>query len=360
GLYVYLRAAFGESVGFLYGWGLLSLIHSGSIATLASAFGLYASQLFPLSGTAEKLAGITTILLLTLLNSFGLRAGKWTQNVVTGSKVGGIALMVVLLFASSRKPDFNVASKPGPPLALAIGAALVAVLWAYEGWHTVSFTSAEFRNPVRDFPRSMYWGAAALVTIYLCANLAYFHVLSPGQLQATDRPAALAVQSAYGGPAAALITALIVISILGAMNGMVLTGARVYYAMARDGVFFAPFGRLNAARVPMFSLLVQGVWASCLTLAGSFQQLFTYVIFTAWIFYGMSVFAVIVLRRTAPGLPRPFRTPGYPLVPILFSLAALFIAVVTVANGPLRAFYGIALILIGLPVYWLRFRRRTA
>ena len=359
GLYVYLRAAYGRPIGFLYGWGLLTLIHSGSIATLAVAFGIYAAQLTPLSPPLQKALAIASIALLTLVNTLGIRTGKFVQNGVTVCKVGGIVLMVVLLFASPRRPNLSIAAAPGPPLLFAIGAALVAVLWTYEGWHTVSFTSGEFRNPARDLPKSLLWGALALAAIYLCANAAYYHVLSPGELQGAARPAAFAVQSAYGGPAAALVTLLIVVSILGSINGMVLTGPRVYFAMARDGLFFPSFGKLNAARAPLFSLLAQGVWSSCLTLAGSFQELFTYVIFTAWIFYGASVFAVIVLRFRQPGLPRPYRVPAYPVIPILFVAAALFIIGITVANGPLHALYGIALILIGLPIYWLRFQKQS-
>jgi len=362
GLYVYLRAAYGRPIPFLYGWGLLTLIHSGSIATLAVAFALYFSQLMPLSPVAQKTASVAVIALLTVVNIFGLRTGKLVQNIIAFCKVGGIALLVVMLL--SARPNHTTVgalleAKPGPPLLLAIGAALVAVLWAYEGWHVVSFTAAEFRNPARDLPKSLLWGALALAAIYLTANIAYYHVLTPAQLQTTDRAAATAVNAVYGGPATALVTALIVASILGAVNGMVLTGPRVYFAMAEDGMFFRSFGKLNAARAPVLAIVLQGAWSACLTLAGSFQELFTLVVFTAWIFYGLSVFAVIVLRRRRPDLDRPYRVPFYPAIPILFVLAAIFITIITVVNGPLHALYGIILILIGLPIYWFGFHRRS-
>lgn len=363
GLYVYLRAAYGRPIAFLYGWGLLTLIHSGSIATLAVAFGLYLSQLMPLSATSQKAGSIAVIVLLTMINILGLRTGKLVQNIITFCKVGGIGLLVVMLLsarASHTAPGALLEAKPGPPLLLAIGAALVAVLWAYEGWHVVSFTAAEFRNPARDLPKSLLWGALALAAIYLSANAAYYHVLTPAQLQASDRAAATAVNAVYGGPAAALVTALIVASILGAVNGMVLTGPRVYFAMAQDGMFFRSFGKLNAARAPTLAILLQGIWSSCLALAGTFQELFTFVVFTAWIFYGLSVFAVIVLRRRRPDLDRPYRVPFYPAIPILFVLAAVFITAITVVNGPVHALYGIGLILIGLPIYWLSFQHRSA
>lgn len=363
GLYIYLRAAYGRPIAFLYGWGLLTLIHSGSIATLAVAFGLYLSQLMPLSAASQKGASIAVIVLLTMVNILGLRTGKLVQNLITFCKVGGIALLVVLLLSARSTHTGSGAlleAKPGPPRLLAIGAALVAVLWAYEGWHVVSFTAAEFRNPARDLPKSLMWGALALAAIYLTANIAYYHVLTSAQLQSSDRAAATAVSAAYGGPASALVTALIIASILGAVNGMVLTGPRVYFAMAQDGMFFRAFGKLNAARAPTLAIILQGIWSACLAIAGTFQELFTFVVFTAWIFYGLSVLAVIVLRRRQPNLDRPYRVPFYPAIPILFVLAALFITVITIVNGPLHALYGVSLILIGLPIYWLSFHRRSA
>ncbi len=360
GLYVYLRAAYGRSVGFLYGWGLLTLIHSGSLATLAVAFGLYFSELVSLSPMQQKASSIAVILLLTLVNLFGLRLGKWVQNVLTVSKVGGIGLLIVLLFSASHKQHNGIQPAAAPPLLLGIGAALVAVLWAFEGWHMVSFTAAEFRNPTRDLPRSLTWGALTLVAIFLLANVAYNQVLSPAELQATDRAAATAIDSAYGGPATIFVTVLILTSILGASNGIVLTGPRVYFAMAQDGLFFGSLARLHPrSRAPVTAIVIQGIWSACLTLAGNFQELFTYVIFTAWIFYGLAALAVIVLRRREPNHPRPYRAPLYPVIPILFGLAALFIITITIANGPLHAFYGVALILAGVPVYWFGFRRNA-
>lgn len=360
GLYVYLRAAYGRPVAFLYGWGLLTLIQSGSLATLAVAFGLYLSQIMTLSPASQKAAAIVMILLLTLVNTFGLRAGKLVQNLLAISKVGGIGLLIVLLFAARKAAPQGV-PVPGPPLLLGIGGALVAVLWAYEGWHMVSFTAGEFRNPARDLPRSLCWGALALAAIYLLSNVAYDRVLSPAELQATDRAAAAAIHKTYGAPATLFVTALILTSILGASNGTVLTGPRVYFAMANDGLFFRSLARLHpVSRVPVVATVVQGIWSAILTLAGNFQELFTYVVFTAWIFYGLAAFAVIVLRRREPDLTRPYRVPAYPLIPILFVLAALFIIAITIVNGPLHALYGIGLVLAGVPVYWFGFRRKPA
>ena len=362
GLYVYLKAAYGRPLAFLYGWGLLTLIHSGCLATLAVAFALYLDQLIPLSAAQQKLVACAAIAFVTVVNCVGLRAGKGVQNLVTACKVGGIAALVIALFAAGRLSRITSAvPAEGSITPLSIGAGLVAILWAYEGWHVVSFTAGEFRDPQRDLPRSLAWGVSLVVAIYLLANLAYFAVLSPAQVQATDRAAATAMSSAYGVSAAGLVTLLIVVSIFGSMNGTALTGPRVYFAMAKDGLFFPAFARLNLKTgAPALAIVVQGIWSCVLTLAGNFQELFTYVIFTSWMFYGATVLGVLVLRSRRPELPRPFRVPGYPWIPILFVLSSAFITVTTIVNHPRNAFYGIGLILLGLPFYWFLFRRSTA
>lgn len=359
GLYVYLRHAFGKPLAFLYGWGLLSMIQSGSIATLAVGFSLYLSRLFPLSIAGQKAAAIASILLLTGMNCIGLRLGKLVQNVSTISKLAGLALLFILLLWRGHIHLLQTSFSPTMPTwhsLLPFGAALVAVLWAYEGWHVVSFTAGEFRSPKQDLPKSLFLGTAAVAAIYVLMNIAYYSVLTPLAVRATDHAAATAIQTAYGMGTTVLISILILTSILGAMNGMILTGPRVYYAMARDGVFFRRLGQTNQRlHTPIAAILVQGVWASLLTLTGNFQQLFTYVIFTAWIFYGLTVAAVIVLRIRKPDLERSFRVPAYPLLPLFFVAAAVGISLGTILNDPVHACFGIAMILTGVPVY-LSFR----
>ena len=357
GLYVYLRQAFGRPVAFLYGWGLLSMIQTGSIATLAVGFSLYLSRLFSLTRGEQKLSSILSILLLTVLNCFGIRLGKLIQNVSTASKLAGLALLFALLVWRGHIQLLRaslVSTTSMTHSILPFGTALVAVLWAFEGWHAVSFTAGEFRSPRRDLPFSLFVGTALCAIIYLGLNVAYYSVLTPLALRETDRAAATAVQTAYGVGATALISGLILTSILGAMNGLILTGPRVYFVMARDGVFFRGLGQTERRfRTPMRAIVIQGVWASVLTLAGSFQQLFTYVIFTAWIFYGLTVAAVILLRVRSPGVERRFRVPAYPWPPILFLLAALGISVSTIVSDPVHAGIGIAMILAGFPLYLL-------
>ncbi|HXN71912.1 MAG TPA: amino acid permease [Candidatus Acidoferrales bacterium] len=355
GLYVYLRHAYGKPVGFLYGWGLLTLIHSGSIATLAVAFRIYLAQMFPLTAFQQKSAGIICVLALTAVNCFGVRSGKGVQNLFTLAKFGGLALMIGILFLWGHSGLLAAAFLPALPLKLQpvqFGIALVAVLWAYEGWHVVSFTAGEFKNAQRDLPRGLFYGTLLVAITYISINIAYYCVLTPRQIQNTERVAATAVSSVLGPTAALFVTILILVSIIGSTNGMILTGPRVYYAMAQEGLFFQAFGKLSSRfRAPVLAIAIQGIWAACLTLLGTFQELFTYVIFTAWIFYGLAVAGVIVMRIRRPDIPRPFLAPGYPWLPALFTLAALGITLSAVISSPLHALYGIGLILSGLPFY---------
>jgi APA family basic amino acid/polyamine antiporter len=354
GLYVYLRHAYGRLIGFLYGWALLLLIHSGSIATLAVAFRLYLAQIIPLTQVQEKASGIICVLVLTAVNCFGLRSGKGVQNAFAVAKLGGLALMVGILFARSHNHFSQAKFWPQSPEgfhAVGYGIALIAVLWAYEGWHVLSFTAGEFRNVERDLPRGLLYGTLIVALTYVVSNVAYYFVLTPEQIQHTDRVAATAVGSVMGGPAI-FISSLIIISIIGATNGLMLTGPRVYYAMAEEGLFFPAFKKINArVHAPVFSILAQGIWAACLTLMGTFQELFTYVIFTAWIFYGLAVAAVIVLRIRQPDLNRPFRAPGYPWMQVLFVTAALGITLSAIVSSPMHAIFGIGMVLTGLPMY---------
>lgn len=320
GLYVYLRHAFGKPLAFLYGWGLLSMIQSGSIATLAVGFSLYLSRLFPLTAVGQKATAIACILVLTAANCIGLRLGKLVQNVSTVSKLLGLALLFLLLLWRGHIHLLKSSFSPTawvPHSLLPFGVALVAVLWAYEGWHVVSFTAGEFRSAKRDLPQSLFLGTAICAAIYILMNVAYYSVLTPMAIRGTDHAAATAIQAAYGMGMTVLISILILTSILGAMNGMILTGPRVYYAMARDGIFFRRLGQISPRfRTPIPAILTQGVWASLLTLAGNFQQLFTYVIFNAWIFYALTVASLIVLRIRKPDLERSFRVPAYPWLPL--------------------------------------------
>jgi APA family basic amino acid/polyamine antiporter len=353
GLYTYLREAYGNAVAFLYGWGLLFMIHSGSIATLASGCALYISSILPISPAEQRLVAVASIVVLTAANLMSVRHAKNIQNAGMAAKFLGLAALATVLLtkghATMVRSSWRVPERGG---WAAYGIALIAVLWAYEGWHAVSFTAGEFRNPQRDLPRSLLGGMLFVVSVYLLLNIGYYAVITPAEIAATSSRAVASVQVACGAAAVRGVSILIVICILVATNGMILTGPRVYYAMARDGIFFPSLGRINArSRVPARSLLVQGAWASILVLTGSFQQLFTSVIFTAWIFYGLVVIAVIVLRVKQPQTPRRFHVPGYPVLPILFAVAAAAVVVSTIVSSPIRAAAGVGVLLLGVPFY---------
>lgn len=361
GLYIYLREAYGRPLAFLYGWGELAMIHSGSVATLAAGFSLYVAQLIPMGVVGQKAVGIACIAVLTFVNCIGVRSGKLVQNIFTIAKLGGLAAMIVLLLARGRPMEALSGEllPNGLPGIAPFGIALVAVLWAYEAWHQVSFAAGEIKDPSRDLPRGLAAGTIVVVFAYLLANLAYYSVLSPEAIRQSPAVAAAALTEAYGPAATTFISVLILVSIFGSTNGAVLCGPRVYYAMAAEGLFFRAFGRVHPQwRTPVFAIVVQGVWASALTLMGNFQQLFTYVIFTAWIFYGLCVAGVIVLRLRHPNMPRPFKVPGYPLTPALFSLAALGLTINTLVTDTRNALFGISFILAGIPLYYF-FRRKA-
>jgi APA family basic amino acid/polyamine antiporter len=332
---------------------------SGSIATLAAALPIYIGAFVPLTPAAGKAIGLAAIAFFTAVNLLGVRHGARAQNALTVLKVGGLLAMVTAIFLLPSPPRSAGDAVPGAVGPAAYGMALVAVLWAYEGWHDVSFAAGEMRDPQRDFPRGLIGGVAIIVALYLAANLAYLHVLTPREIASSERVALTAIRRVAGETGGRLLTAAILCSILGAMNALILAGPRAYYQMAKDGHLFERFGRAHPRwRTPAEAILLQGVWSGLLVLfIGGFSQLFTYVIFGAWIFYGLAVAGVIVLRRKEPDLPRPFLVPGYPAVPALFAAAAALLVASTLLATPRESLIGLAFIALGIPLYLLR--RRT-
>lgn len=356
GLCLYLRKAYGPLPAFLYAWGLLFLIHSGSIAALSVAFGLYVGQILPMTILQEKALSAGCVLAFTAISCLGIRGGKLTQNLIATAKIAGLAGIILLLCTCGSRPlHFFEAGigTGGPAFSLAkFGIALVAVLFAYEGWHVVSFVAGEMKRPQAHLPQGLFYGTAIIMLIYLAANIGYYHLLSAAQIRGSDAVAAFAVGKILGPTAKTIISILILVSILGSMNGLVLTGPRVYYAMAREGLFPGFFGQIsNRYRTPMLALIVQGAWSAVLAVSGSYEQLFTDVIFTAWIFYGLAVGGVLVLRRKQPRVNRLFRVPGYPWVPVLFCMAAIGLVISTIMERPGGALIGAALVASGIPVY---------
>lgn len=364
GLFVYLRESFSPLWGFLYGWMLFLIIQTGTIAALAVAFATYLGHFYPLGPGALKAVAIASILVLTALNCRGVKLGVWTQNVFTLAKLAIVAFIIAwgLLPGITRAENFlplwpTEWSRDSLKL---FGLALLGALWAYDGWVDVTLVAGEVKQPEKNMPRSLLLSMAVIVAIYMVMNLAYIGVLSVAGMAGRPLVAADFALRVIGPAGAGLIAFLVMLSALGANNGFVLTGPRVYYAMARERLFFRGVGTLHPDyKTPYQSLVWQGGWASALVLTGSYEQLYSRVVFAGWFFYALAAAGVIVLRRKRPDWPRPYRCWGYPLVPLLFVLAAAGLIGNTFISDPGSALWGSGLLVSGLPAYWL-WRRRAA
>jgi APA family basic amino acid/polyamine antiporter len=295
----------------------------------------------------------------------GVRKGAAVQTIFMFAKLAGLAIIIgFALFATHVVPVAASQPLPTPHTTFgSFGVALIGVLWACEGWHMLSFNAGEITNPARTLPRSYALGTALVIAVYLCANWAYLRVLPLPALAQHQRVAARAMEVLAGPWGATFVSVLILCSISGALNGNVLGGPRVYFAMARDRLFFAPVGRVHPKyETPALAILIQGVWAIVLAASGTFEQLYTYVITSGWLFYGAATLAVIVLRRRLPALERPYRVWGYPVLPVAFSLAAFAIILNAFVRKPGESLIGIGIILVGVPIYfvWNALLRRRA
>src|ERR1700722_1958891 len=372
GEYVYLREAYGPLWAFLYGWTQMWVAKSGSIATLGTGFFLYVTNFFPgldgifytvplpigphfapLELRYGQLLAIALILFLAVVNYFGVKLGGQVQVAVTIIKVLLIAFIIVAGLGFGKPPAAEAAATLHPLTIAGFFAALVAALWAYDGWNNVTMVASEIRNPQRSLPLALIGGTVTVICIYLLANAAYFHVLSAPQVGASQRVAADMMRRVTGGGGANAVSIAAMISIFAALNGSILTGSRVPYAMARDHRFFQAAADVNASyHTPGVSILALSAWSALVVLSGRYEQLFTYVIFASWILYEMTTAAVIVLRWKRPDLPRPYKTLGYPVLPVLFVLVAILLVLSTLFDSPRESLLGLLLILLGLPFYF--------
>jgi basic amino acid/polyamine antiporter, APA family len=393
GQYVFLREAYGPLWGFLYGWTLFLVIQTGTIAAVAVAFARYLDVFFPLSKLlwicplpgihwsldGKQLVGVFLILLLSGINCFGIKTGARVQNVFTFSKIAAlIALILVGLTYSGGSfshfspfwPDRAALSRMISPviesnqsllpsnslwlnLSLLFGVAMIGALFSSDAWNNLTFTGSEVKNPQRTLPLALFLGTGMVTLLYLLTNLAYLYVLPIEQLPATDKIAARVVQMVLGPIGGSLVSLAILVSTFGCLNGIILSGPRVYYAMARDGLFFKALSSIHPSyHTPVRSLLVQALWASLLTLSGTYSQLLTYVISAALLFYILTVWGVIRLRKTMPDLVRPYRTFGYPVLPLIYVMMAAIVLACNLAGDPRNSWPGFLLILIGLPAYF--------
>jgi len=373
GEYVYLTEAYGPLWGFLYSWTQMWVGKSGSIATLATAFFEYTAyflpqfeqvwvKLGPLSIRYGQVFGMVLILFLGAVNYFGVKIGGVVQIAVTALKVGLIAFLIVAgLTYSGGAPHATAHAIATPPMFSGFIAALVGALWAYDGWNNVGMVASEIKNPGRNLPISLIFGLGAVIGIYMLSNLAYFRVLSPGEVGAHKLVAAEMMQRVKGPVGAAIVSVAAMISIFAALNGSILSGSRVPFAAARDGLFFRSAARVHPAfRTPGVSILMLSAWSALLVLSGKYEELYSFVIFGSWILYAMACASVFVLRRKRPDLPRPYRTLGYPVVPLLFLAGAAILETTTLWDNPVQSIEGIVLILIGLPFYFYWSRRSRA
>ncbi len=390
GQYVYLREGISPVFGFLYGWTLFTVIQTATIAAVAVAFARFTAVLVPalsptilIGGTWhgynlgvswQRLFAIASIIILTWINVRGVRTAAIIQTSLTAIKTASLAALIVLGLAIGRNAaataaNFGANFWPAGGLTLGlvpvIAAAMVGSLFSMDAWNNVGFASGELKNPEKDIPFAMATGVLLVVTLYVLANVAYLNVLPAdviAQSSMEGRPpvGTAAMQQMFGQTGLTIMAIAIMISTFGCNNGLILSGARVYYAMARDNLFFAKAGELHPVyRTPTLALIVQAVWTCLLALSGTYGDLLNYIIFAAVLFYMVTVIGLLILRVKRPDQPRPVRAPGYPWLPVLYILATGFICVDLLIKKPVYTWPGLIIVALGVPVYylWRRFAK---
>jgi len=408
GQYVFLRESMGPLMGFLYGWTLFLVIQTGTIAAVAVAFGRFLGVLWPaispdlyawfphanlcaswlgcteasnaiqLGLSPQRLVALASIAVLTWINLRGVQEGKLVQTSLTLIKTGALALLIVLgltigrnataIAANFRAGNFGAGVDVSGAFMVAFGAALVGSLFSSDAWNNVTFAAAEVQNPKRNLPLALLFGTGLVTVLYVMANVAYLSVLPMNGVEAgatalargvshatQDRVATAALEVMFGSGGATIMAVAILISTFGCNNGLILAGARVYYAMARDRVFFRKIGTLNVHRVPAAGLVVQSSWVALLCLTGSYNQLLNYVIFAALVFYALTTIGLFILRAKRPDIERPYRTIGYPVLPALYIAltTAVMLLILMSPSSRQDAFFGLAIVVLGVPVYFL-------
>jgi APA family basic amino acid/polyamine antiporter len=401
GQYIFLRESMGPLMGFLYGWTLFIVIQTGTIAAVAVAFGRFLGVLWPavtpdrfawfpqfdistpgglieVGLTPQRLIALITVWILTWINLRGVREGKLVQTTLTIVKTGALAALILLGLTIGRNAD-AIAANFGPgrfvgnvditsTFMIAFGASLVGSLFSSDAWNNVTFAAAEVKNPQRNLPLALLMGTGLVSALYILANIAYLNILPLEgtkdaatlvgrgiQFATQDRVGSAAAEMIFGAIGGTIMASAILISTFGCNNGLILSGSRVYYAMARDGLFFRRAGQLNRNHVPGVALIVQAVWTSLLCLTGTYGQLLDYVIFAALIFYALTTIGLFILRSKRPDAERPYRAIGYPVLPALYIVLALTVAVILLIADKTRAqaISGLVLVAVGIPVFYL-------
>jgi len=402
GQYVYLREAFNPFVSFLYGWTMFAVIQTGTIAAVAVAFAKYTSYFIPIFGEktilldlgffqfkGSQLLGILLVVFLTWLNVQGVKTGKIVQSTFTTAKLLALFGLIILGFLLGFSPEIwkantadfwaafsttsggAVTRLAGVAVLTAVGTAMVGSLFSSDAWNNVTFIAGEIKNPRRNLPFSLFVGTLIVCLLYVLTNVMFLGVL-PLQgdpegadvlargipFAESDRVAAAAAWMIFGASAAAIMSVLIMVSTFGCNNGLILAGARLYYAMAQDGLFFKKAGTLNRNAVPQFGLWAQCVWTCVLCLSGTYGQLLNYLIFAALLFYVLTIAGIFILRKKRPDAERPYRAWGYPVVPLLYIVVASLIALILLFFKSEDTVPGLIIVLLGIPVYFLIHRRK--
>jgi basic amino acid/polyamine antiporter, APA family len=387
GQYVYFREMYGNFTGYLYGWAIFAVIQTGSIASIAYVFSGYLEYFFPaphlspdweawgfslkwgeqvlldcypLKDIGLKMVTIILIMFLSTVNFFGVAFGGIVQNVFTVLKNVAIAFIVVLALtvgvgsASNFSPFVNSAFQfPAGSLLGGIVLALSGAFWAYDGWNNITYLGGEVKDAQRNIPKAMMFGMFFVIAVYLLVNLAYFYVLPVDAVASSSFLASDVMQKAVGGWGGAFVAVAVMVSTFGTTNGTILVSARVYYAMAKDGLFFKKLEDVHHKyKTPGVSIIIQGLWASLITMTGSFDQLTDMLIFVSWIFYGMGAYGVFVLRKKMPNAERPYKAFGYPVLPAFFVLFSAFFVGFSIWYNVRNAVFGLLLVAIGIPLYF--------
>ncbi len=378
GQYVYLKEAYGPLAGFLFGWILFLVYMTGGIAGLALAFSEYTGHLFPPLSThnilfsfdinlfqkpltyslsAGQLIGVGIIAFLSLCNFLGVGFGKRIQNFITVIKIGTICAIIILGFALGKSTINDFSLNPGgislSQLIIGFGVALVAVSWAFDGWNNVNFVAGEIKNPGKNLPKALFLGTAGITLLYVLVNYIYLCALPIPEMEGVVRIAEKATTSLFGTSTGIFISLAVIVSTFGALNGSILTGPRVYYAMAKDRLFFKQISKVHPKfHTPASAIFLQALWASFLTVLGSFEQIFTFAMFAAIAFWVAAAASVFTLRKKYPKMKRPYKTWGYPFIPALFIIACTGILINTFIEKTVESAAGIVLVLLGIPVYY--------
>lgn len=361
GLYVYIRDAFGKLPAFLYGWSLFFVVGSGAVATLAVAFSAYLGQIIPIQPPARKVISVLMIAIVTAVNIRGTRQSADLQNWTTAIKVSAILGMSGALLLLGNGLSSGGSFWPATfdsSVWKSFGAAMIGVLWAYEGWQFATFSAAEVIEPQRTYPRAFFFGTITLILLYLLANIAYVAALGPEKAAGSERIAAASLAEVAGEWAGKIVAAAILVSMLSAANSIVLTSSRVFYAMAGDRLFFSKLAEIHPRfHTPAFSIVALSVWAALMAVSGTFDQLLTYVVFAGWIFYALAAAAIFAYRKRRIGNDAPYRVPGYPATPILFIVSGFALVANTFVARPWEAVIGVLIVATGVPAYlfWRRF-----